>query len=100
VLNPVLALFEQSNQVEIENGDYESNWEYYTRNSLTTLAILLLSVFTVGIGFGLNRELNNFEKLRGGVRLRAIILSTIMETALALRLFMIWSQNVFWYMDS
>lgn len=100
MLNPVLALFEQSNQVEIENGDYESNWEYYTRNSLTTLAILLLSVFTVGIGFGLNRELNNFEKLRGGVRLRAIILSTIMETALALRLFMIWSQNVFWYMDS
>jgi len=61
VLNPILALFEQSNQVEIENGDYESNWEYYTRNSLTTLAILLLSVFTVGIGFGLNRELNNFE---------------------------------------
>lgn len=100
ILNPLLATFETYNEAEVLAGLYEHNWEYFTRNALTTLSIVMLSVYVLWIGFGLAHELNKYTQFKGGVRIRTILLSTVMEIALCLRLFMIWSQNTFWYMPS
>lgn len=101
VLNPLLASFEDSTpSSQIAQGLYENNWEYYSRNGLTSLAICVLSVYVVGIGKSLARELSKYKELRSGVRSRAILLTVIMEVALLLRLFMIWTQNWFWYRQS
>ena len=99
ILNPLLASFETTNEVEILAGKYEHNWFYFTRNGLTTISIAILSVYVFYVGCGLAGELNKYDQFKDGVRIRTILLSTIMEVALCLRLVMIWTQNVFWYMS-
>jgi hypothetical protein len=100
VLNPIFALFEQgSTQEEIDAGHYEHNPLYFTRNALTSLAIVLLSVYICLICTLLSQELAK-DDLFDGVRQRVILVSLLFGTVLALRLFMIWSQNAFWYSDN
>ena len=96
VLNPTLAWFEEANPAQIAQGQYEHNALYFTRNSLTSIAILTLSGYIVEVGGLLNHELQK-EKLFSGVRKRVLAISVLMEVVLCLRLVMIWSQNYFWY---
>jgi len=100
VLNPIFALFEQgSTQEEIDAGHYEHNPLYFTRNSLTSLAIALLSVYICMICILLSQELAK-DDLFNGVRQRVILVSVLFGTVLALRMIMIWSQNAFWYSNN
>ena len=57
VLNPTLAWFEKANPLEIAQGRYEHNALFFTRNSLTTVAIVVLSGYIVYVGGLLNHEL-------------------------------------------
>lgn len=75
----------------MEQGIYEHNWQYFTRNSLTTLAITLLSIYVTNTGIDVCRELSKHQQFKTGVRKRVIILTILMETVLCLRLIMIWS---------
>ena len=81
-------------------GVYEHNWQYYTRNTWTTLAIGILSVYVISTGHGVSKELLRFDQFKSSVRFRVNVLSALMVTVLCLRLIMIWSQNFFWYSDS
>jgi hypothetical protein len=63
IINPLLAYFEPFNQDEVSQGIYEHNWQYYTRNTLTSLAIVILSTYILVTGLGLSRELARFDQL-------------------------------------
>jgi hypothetical protein len=82
---------------KIAQGKYEDNGWYYSRNSLTSLAILILSVYNIHTGCKVAHELSKHEEFRSEVRVRVIILCTLIEIVLILRLGMIWSANHFWY---
>ena len=42
-------------------------------------------------------ELNKYEEFKSDVRVRVIVLCSLIEIVLLLRLGMIWSANYFWY---
>jgi hypothetical protein len=97
VLNPILASFERYNYTEVQAGLYEHNWEYYTRNSLTSAAALVLALYAVFTCVALSREFNKYDLYKRVVKTRVIKLSVLVVIVLVLRVTMIWSQNVFWY---
>jgi len=87
-------------QDKILKGKYEDNGWYYSRNTLTTLAIVLLTAYTTNTGILLSSELNKHEEFKTEVRLRVITLCSLIDVVLLLRLGMIWSANAFWYGSS
>jgi hypothetical protein len=54
-------MFETYNPAQVAAGKYEDNWGYFTRNSLTSLAILILSVYVISTGYGVFKELKRFD---------------------------------------
>lgn len=81
----------------MQAGFYEHNWEYYTRNSLTSAAAFVLAMYAVFLCVALSREFNKYELYKRVVKNRVIKLSVLVVIVLVLRVTMIWSQNVFWY---
>jgi hypothetical protein len=100
IVNPVLALFETYNQAEVEAGIYEDNWEYYTRNGLTTIALTTLCFYAITTGHYVSQELRKIESFKTAVCRRVLILCALMVVVLLLRLVMIWTSNYFWYYPS
>ena len=99
VISPVMAYFETADIAQIHAGIYEHNPLYFTRNSLTTLAIAVLSCYNLSTCYYLNLHLEK-QKAFHEVNMRVRILTVLMEVVLCLRLGMIWSQNTFWYMQN
>ena len=54
-------------------------------------------MYTVHTGFQVAKELSKHEEFKSEVRVRVIILCSLIEIVLLLRLGMIWSANHFWY---
>lgn len=93
-------MFETSNPEQIKDQIYEHNWEYFTRNSLTTFGIILYAMYVVPLWYQLSqalRQKRNNHSLR--VRQKVQAISFFILAVLLLRLCMIWSQNYFWYME-
>jgi hypothetical protein len=101
VINPLFAMLEKGTpESKLEQGKYEDNAWYYSRNVLTSLAIFVLSVYTVNTGYYVAEELQKHEEFKRDVRVRVIVLCSLIEVVLLLRLAMIWSANHFWYGQS
>ena len=90
-------LEKETPEEKLVQGKYEDNAWYYSRNSLTSLAVIMLSLYTINTGYQVALELSKHEEFRSEVRLRVIVLCSLIEIVLLLRLGMIWSANHFWY---
>lgn len=100
IVNPVMARFEPATPTsQLQEGKYEDNWLYYTRNVLTSIAICTLSFYNVNTCLVLCKYLRTHASF-ANVKRRVIYLSVLIEIVMILRLAMIWLANYFWYMPS
>ena len=101
VINPIFATLETAtSDTQISQGKYEDNGWYKSRNSLTTVAILILTVYTINTGVKVAAELAKHDDFKNQGRTRVIVLCFLIEIVLVLRLVMVWVANYFWYMQS
>lgn len=76
---------------------YENNLEFYLRNTLTSIAIILLSYYNIRYTYGLSKLMSTHAAFRNGVRCKIITISTLIQVVLFLRLVWIWTCNFFWW---
>jgi hypothetical protein len=76
---------------------HENNFEFYLRNSLTSVAIGFLSYYNIRYTSGLYSLMGKHAAFRNGVRCKIITISTLIQVVLILRFFWIWACNYFWW---
>jgi hypothetical protein len=76
---------------------YENNFEFYLRNTLTSIAVVILSYYNIRYAVSLINRMSEYTAFKHGVRFKIIGISTLIQVCLILRFFWIWTANYFWW---
>ena len=101
ILNPIFMFMEPpTTVVEAEEGKFEHNGYYFTRNGLTTVATLIYTYYNLRYTYLLQKILNQHKLLREAARTKVILQCLLIQVIVFMRVVMIWSSNHFWYRRS
>ena len=85
---------------EAEEGKFEQNAYYFTRNGLTTVATLIYTYYNLRYTYLLQKILAQHQLLREAARTKVVLQCLLIQVIVFMRVAMIWSSNHFWYSKS